>query len=132
MACVFFCFFFFFSSRRRHTRLQGDWSSDVCSSDLLYVTSSEKPSQPAVCFAVQGRLCAGSNIARLWLDRWRNRRGIGGGRGGCSGVVLFPPPPHRGGEGGHTKDSTLYPGGAYKTPGEGRARHPLTREHQYP
>src|SRR5688500_20122018 len=24
-------FFFFFSSRRRHTRLQGDWSSDVCS-----------------------------------------------------------------------------------------------------
>src|SRR5205807_4010263 len=28
-------FFFFFSSRRRHTRLQGDWSSDVCSSDLV-------------------------------------------------------------------------------------------------
>src|ERR1022692_599276 len=33
VACVFLCFFFF-SSRRRHTRLQGDWSSDVCSSDL--------------------------------------------------------------------------------------------------
>src|SRR2546426_1947779 len=32
-------FFFFFSSRRRHTRLQGDWSSDVCSSDLYLVTS---------------------------------------------------------------------------------------------
>src|SRR5256885_6669298 len=29
-----FVCFFFFSSRRRHTRLQGDWSSDVCSSDL--------------------------------------------------------------------------------------------------
>src|ERR1022692_3059174 len=29
--------FFFFSSRRRHTRLQGDWSSDVCSSDLRLV-----------------------------------------------------------------------------------------------
>src|SRR5256885_5642026 len=28
---------FFFSSRRRHTRLQGDWSSDVCSSDLNWV-----------------------------------------------------------------------------------------------
>src|SRR5215210_6648909 len=26
--------FFFFSSRRRHTRYIGDWSSDVCSSDL--------------------------------------------------------------------------------------------------
>src|SRR5256885_8513651 len=36
--------FFFFSSRRRHTRLQGDWSSDVCSSDLHY------------CFGLQTRL----------------------------------------------------------------------------
>src|SRR6267142_4636612 len=27
--------FFFFSSRRRHTRLTCDWSSDVCSSDLV-------------------------------------------------------------------------------------------------
>src|SRR2546426_3965160 len=32
---IFEFFFFFFSSRRRHTRLQGDWSSDVCSSDLF-------------------------------------------------------------------------------------------------
>src|SRR5437762_5290842 len=30
-----FFFFFFFSSRRRHTRYIGDWSSDVCSSDLM-------------------------------------------------------------------------------------------------
>src|SRR5574341_261843 len=28
-------FYLFFSSRRRHTRLFGDWSSDVCSSDLV-------------------------------------------------------------------------------------------------
>src|SRR6266487_1292560 len=27
-------FCFFFSSSRRHTRWTGDWSSDVCSSDL--------------------------------------------------------------------------------------------------
>src|SRR5207248_4165145 len=32
MAYWFVCFFF--SSRRRHTRSYGDWSSDVCSSDL--------------------------------------------------------------------------------------------------
>src|SRR5207248_6069032 len=32
-----FFFFFFFSSRRRHTRSYGDWSSDVCSSDLCYL-----------------------------------------------------------------------------------------------
>src|SRR5688572_32589277 len=30
-----FLFFFFFSSRRRHTRFDCDWSSDVCSSDLV-------------------------------------------------------------------------------------------------
>src|SRR6266567_8277178 len=30
-----FRFMFFFSSRRRHTRFDCDWSSDVCSSDLL-------------------------------------------------------------------------------------------------
>src|SRR5256884_1950398 len=29
------CSVFFFSSRRRHTRCSRDWSSDVCSSDLL-------------------------------------------------------------------------------------------------
>src|SRR3989440_5215882 len=31
----YFFFFFFFSSRRRHTRSDRDWSSDVCSSDLV-------------------------------------------------------------------------------------------------
>src|SRR4051794_41767003 len=31
---------FFFSSRRRHTRWTGDWSSDVCSSDL-YATAAD-------------------------------------------------------------------------------------------
>src|SRR5438874_6459134 len=30
--------FFFFSSRRRHTRSLRDWSSDVCSSDLVLHT----------------------------------------------------------------------------------------------
>src|SRR5256884_320045 len=46
-SCIFLCyffslltlivvyFFFFFSSRRRHTRCSRDWSSDVCSSDLV-------------------------------------------------------------------------------------------------
>src|SRR5437588_2334701 len=35
MSVVLFFFFFFFSSRRRHTRSLCDWSSDVCSSDLI-------------------------------------------------------------------------------------------------
>src|SRR5256885_10635941 len=33
----------FFSSRRRHTILQGDWSSDVCSSDLTFGSSRSTP-----------------------------------------------------------------------------------------
>src|SRR5204862_1276017 len=32
---------FFFSSRRRHTRSLRDWSSDVCSSDLLFNEATE-------------------------------------------------------------------------------------------
>src|SRR5205807_7542856 len=40
--------FFFFSSRRRHTRLQGDWSSDVCSSDLTHAV------QPSAVVAMVG------------------------------------------------------------------------------
>src|SRR5437879_10517451 len=44
---LLFVFFFFFSSRRRHTRYIGDWSSDVCSSDLLlgatYRFNSSRP-----------------------------------------------------------------------------------------
>src|SRR5215467_15571864 len=48
--------YFFFSSRRRHTRLQGDWSSDVCSSDLEIVRHLSNtvpwpyPADGAECF----------------------------------------------------------------------------------
>src|SRR5207249_5699146 len=38
-----FFFFFFFSSRRRHTRSKRDWSSDVCSSDLIYTFKGIAP-----------------------------------------------------------------------------------------
>src|SRR5207248_7138452 len=46
--------FFFFSSRRRHTSSYGDWSSDVCSSDL--------PDAPAV--VVRQTSTAGSTTLR--------------------------------------------------------------------
>src|SRR5437762_7646120 len=49
IAAMLRCFVFFFSSRRRHTRYIGDWSSDVCSSDLARAarasTSSAKTSR---------------------------------------------------------------------------------------
>src|SRR2546426_1062124 len=47
--------FFFFSSRRRHTRLQGDWSSDVCSSDL-----DECPGLHARAAVLRGAMGAGA------------------------------------------------------------------------
>src|SRR5699024_11279008 len=40
-------FLFFFSSRRRHTRSKRDWSSDVCSSDLVYRLFTEPKNRPA-------------------------------------------------------------------------------------
>src|SRR6266849_6153798 len=39
---MYYSIFFFFSSRRRHTRSTRDWSSDVCSSDLLAERLAER------------------------------------------------------------------------------------------
>src|SRR5205814_7679267 len=39
---------FFFSSRRRHTRCLSDWSSDVCSSDLVVQIVSHTRQLPVV------------------------------------------------------------------------------------
>src|SRR6267154_5385650 len=54
-------FFFFFSSRRRHTRWTGDWSSDVCSSDLTNVRAACRAAKiktviTARAFIEKGRL----------------------------------------------------------------------------
>src|SRR5437660_915252 len=42
-----YTFFFFFSSRRRHTRWPRDWSSDVCSSDLVETGGNIEESEKA-------------------------------------------------------------------------------------
>src|SRR5256885_7124065 len=52
-------FVFFFSSRRRHTRLQGDWSSDVCSSDLAQMLAYEQLDN------YEGAVDAGRKAVRL-------------------------------------------------------------------
>src|SRR5205807_5634876 len=62
---ILFCFFF--SSRRRHTRLQGDWSSDVCSSDLT--SSTSKAREKAGC---------GLPSARADMGQLRIREGRAG------------------------------------------------------
>src|ERR1022692_1503441 len=70
ISVFWFVFFFFFSSRRRHTRLQGDWSSDVCSSDLdlcCNPISCGAGCQPA------GRLLIGPRRAKLVFHRMKAR-----------------------------------------------------------
>src|SRR5437867_6866311 len=67
---VLFCFFF--SSRRRHTSSYGDWSSDVCSSDL---SGREPGSRPR-----DGRQRAPSRAATT-------PRGAGRASGTCDHVV---------------------------------------------
>src|SRR5688500_20147570 len=59
-------YFFFFSSRRRHTRLQGDWSSDVCSSDLKNMTRAAARTTPprAAAAAKAARVAAAPAPAR--------------------------------------------------------------------
>src|SRR5688500_19605481 len=65
---------FFFSSRRRHTRLQGDWSSDVCSSDLRALQ---------LHLAVDQRVVDGFGGKRT---QDLARRGAGRGRGVTAGT----------------------------------------------
>src|SRR5438094_2807878 len=57
--CYICFFFFFFSSRRRHTRSYGDWSSDVCSSDLLQrllIGSEKEITLPAFLLRPKGNV----------------------------------------------------------------------------
>src|SRR5699024_11712054 len=49
---------FFFSSRRRHTRSKRDWSSDVCSSDLIEKMSAEPESPLASLYEQQMNITA--------------------------------------------------------------------------
>src|SRR2546421_5567653 len=58
---------FFFSSRRRHTRSDRDWSSDVCSSDLLLsqITAIPADSRLQVTF---GSSSSGTLAGLLYLD----------------------------------------------------------------
>src|SRR5258705_12543449 len=53
---------FFFSSRRRHTRCLSDWSSDVCSSDLL----GEDVFRTGVQAYVRAHRLSNATTADLW------------------------------------------------------------------
>src|SRR3989449_6441116 len=59
-------FFFFFSSRRRHTRCSRDWSSDVCSSDLLFVGPKEYDTLAALKLELEETIDFGWFIYGSW------------------------------------------------------------------
>src|SRR5438105_6649266 len=67
------CLFFFFSSRRRHTRSTRDWSSDVCSSDLVTLENGEEVTtniaaamNPASLAVMQGAV---GTIGHLYVSK---------------------------------------------------------------
>src|SRR3989454_7127349 len=81
--------FFFFSSRRRHTRLQGDWSSDVCSSDLAAGVSMSRGK--AIQDGVRVKLPAGVTwdaLAKLTPDEVRDKGAF------PAGFMPLPHPNH--------------------------------------
>src|SRR5207248_3996770 len=58
---------FFFTSRRRHTRSYGDWSSDVCSSDLRSWPAALQSLRSATVAAERARLHARVEF-HTWLQ----------------------------------------------------------------
>src|SRR5437763_7042979 len=76
---------FFFSSRRRHTRYIGDWSSDVCSSDLR--------DGQAGTWIVPEIIAAYTALHRMGLahsvEAWREGQLVGGLYGVALGRAFF-------------------------------------------
>src|SRR5205814_7731312 len=83
VSCLFlytgcFFFFFFFSSRRRHTRCLSDWSSDVCSSDLIFLAEAggDTDTNAAVAGALLGAREGEASIPPRWLEQLGHARGV--------------------------------------------------------
>src|SRR5437870_10873663 len=64
---------FFFSSRRRHTRWPRDWSSDVCSSDLLQAVEAEVGTNSRLDSLQAAVLLAKLPHLASWSDQRRRR-----------------------------------------------------------
>src|SRR5690348_17904787 len=78
LSCCLVCvalYFFFFSSRRRHTRWTGDWSSDVCSSDLQLVQELLPHTGKAVRLGLTGAPGAGKSTLIDALGSMLTRQG---------------------------------------------------------
>src|SRR5207249_8132248 len=89
LCCVLIGVLFFFSSRRRHTRSKRDWSSDVCSSDLMLVPApwrkafgQAKPYKVGIMQPLTGVAAAGGKTAlvgsMMAIDRVNKTGGVNG------------------------------------------------------
>src|SRR5690606_31084425 len=79
---------FFFSSRRRHTRFSRDWSSDVCSSDLILDAYNDKTGLTA---AFNLNLLARINRelgANFKLDQFRHYQNYDPISGACRSYLI--------------------------------------------
>src|SRR2546430_8598649 len=72
-AWLSYCVCFFFSSRRRHTRFDCDWSSDVCSSDLMPPSQTPAGAPAGVC---EGGILGQETVAGMHGVRAGGARGI--------------------------------------------------------
>src|SRR5699024_11717934 len=83
--CLCSVFYFFFSSRRRHTRSKRDWSSDVCSSDLLYdfIRDYKLTGRSRRVRVKIGSMMIGSTLGELHLRENHSANIIEIGRASC-------------------------------------------------
>src|SRR5690606_40945918 len=88
--------YFFFSSRRRHTRFSRDWSSDVCSSDVLGLVVGGLAAQAGDRGLALGFLGGGDFLAGLHLGLHRHDRVGGLAEQGGGGLLVV----REGGEAG--------------------------------
>src|SRR5882762_4891925 len=76
-----FVIFFFFSSRRRHTRFKCDWSSDVCSSDLVWLLARKRRAHVCAAAAAVVGVWLGAalpwGLARVWRQSVEYHTGAG-------------------------------------------------------
>src|SRR5205807_6721679 len=64
-------------SRRRHTRLQGDWSSDVCSSDLSQRTTASDHNRGFMALIIPPNSSSPPLDAKLGLNQTAKSAGKG-------------------------------------------------------
>src|SRR5437899_5124256 len=95
----FVFFYFFFSSRRRHTRCLSDWSSDVCSSDLLCrgvgaVGGRQAARRRQGCringFAQPSHVCQAAIVGALYVDVERGQVMVRDINRGCIARGVVP------------------------------------------